>query len=165
MVCSQPLDTSGVSRTPWAPSILPQAPKPVDLSRHRVGLSLTGVASFFGLAGWRACLNDAFVPRGNPSAALGPAACSYRSSRQATWRRAQVCTLPLSLFGRDRAPRPPPLQHRVPIRSSRGRPWSTPRFGCRGELSLSLDGPKTSDRRRMSLSTLLSFTDVARWRD
>jgi len=38
-----------------------------------------------------------------------------RSRPASSWRRAQVCTLPLSHSGWDSAPRPPPLQHRVPI--------------------------------------------------
>jgi len=35
---------------------------------------------------------------------------------KAPWRQAKVCLRPLSSFGEDRASRPPPLQHRVPIR-------------------------------------------------
>jgi len=36
----------------------------------------------------------------------------------ATWRQAKVCLRPLPSYGKDRASRPPPLQHRVPIRAA-----------------------------------------------
>jgi len=39
-------------------------------------------------------------------------------SRRVSRRQAQVCLRPLSSYGQDRASRPPPLQHRVPIRAA-----------------------------------------------
>jgi len=42
-------------------------------------------------------------------------------------RYAEVCILPLPHYGWDRAPRPPPLQHRVPIRAAALDPLSRAR--------------------------------------
>jgi len=44
--------------------------------------------------------------------------CFRVANAIATWRQAKVCLRPLSFFGKDRASRPPPLQHRVPHTSN-----------------------------------------------
>jgi len=49
--------------------------------------------------------------------------CFRAANAIATWRQAKVCLRPLSFFGKDRASRPPPLQHRVPH-------TSLPRAAC-----------------------------------
>jgi len=81
-------------------------------------------------------------------------------------RHAKVCVLPLPHYGWDRAPRPPPLQHRVPIRAAAyatGISWSGL---LRGLYSHRQSGFRVwplgpffwSSRRpghRMSLSTLV----------
>jgi len=41
--------------------------------------------------------------------------CPLLTHAIAPWRQAKVCLRPLSSYGEDRASRPPPLQHRVPI--------------------------------------------------
>jgi len=44
--------------------------------------------------------------------------CFRLANAIATWRQAKVCLRPLSSYGEDRASRPPPLQHRAPIRAA-----------------------------------------------
>jgi len=41
--------------------------------------------------------------------------CPLLTYAMTPWRQAQVCLRPLPSYGEDRASRPPPLQHRVPI--------------------------------------------------
>jgi len=41
--------------------------------------------------------------------------CPLLTYAMAPWRQAPVCLRPLPSYGEDRASRPPPLQHRVPI--------------------------------------------------
>jgi len=54
--------------------------------------------------------------------------CFGLANAIATWRQAKVCLRPLSSYGEDRASRPPPLQHRVPIRACIGLLAQTPLF-------------------------------------
>jgi hypothetical protein len=44
--------------------------------------------------------------------------CPLLTHAIAPWRQAKVCLRPLTSYGEDRASRPPPLQHRVPIRAA-----------------------------------------------
>jgi len=44
--------------------------------------------------------------------------CPLLTYAIASWRQAKVCLRPLPSYGEDRASRPPPLQHRVPIRAA-----------------------------------------------
>jgi hypothetical protein len=53
-----------------------------------------------------------------PTHCLGLDALSVVTHAIAPWRQAQVCLRPLPSYGEDRASRPPPLQHRVPIRAA-----------------------------------------------
>jgi hypothetical protein len=57
-------------------------------------------------------------PHGIPDCDVSYVACFRVANALATWRQAKVCLRPLSCYGQDRASRPPPLQHRVPILSS-----------------------------------------------
>jgi len=106
----------------------------------------------------------------------------------APWRQAKVCLRPLPSYGEDRASRPPPLQHRVPILgasaldlssvSARRRPYpdcsgafsvtGQATFGIRaqapGPTRVVLFQPHGLQDVRMSLSTLFIVADVARQR-
>jgi len=53
-----------------------------------------------------------------PKLELSSMHCPLLAHAIASWRQAQVCLRPLSSFGEDRTSRPPPLQHRVPIRAT-----------------------------------------------
>jgi len=55
------------------------------------------------------------LPHGHPHTVSGSMPCLLVTYALATWRQAKVCLRPLSSYGEDRASRPPPLQHRVPI--------------------------------------------------
>jgi len=89
----------------------------------------------------------------------------------ATRRQAEVCLRPLSFYGEDRASRPPPLQHRVPIRACFA-PLDAERaclfrpglriFG-RGRPGIP-DFSLTAPGQRMSLSMLVLVADIAQRR-
>jgi len=57
------------------------------------------------------------LPHGHPYHVSGSMLCLRVTYAITPWRQAKVCLRPLSSYGEDRASRPPPLQHRVPILS------------------------------------------------
>jgi hypothetical protein len=128
------------------------------------------------------------LPHGHPHTVSGLMPCLLVTNALATWRQAKVCLRPLPSYGEDRASRPPPLQHRVPILASR-HAGSLQRLRSASALSGSLRGffshrsghlwdpaqapgltrmvlfqPHGLQDVRMSLSTLFIVADVARQR-
>jgi len=126
-VCSQPLIHSGWTRAPWAPSTSPRLPQPLDALRHRRDLSISRgeVEVSSALADSRSI---SFVLTESQAMMWALLFCFRLANAIATWRQAKVCLRPLSSYGEDRASRPPPLQHRVPIRACIGPRERTPLF-------------------------------------
>jgi len=114
-VCSQPLTHSGWIRAPWAPTTCPRLSNPsIALVAEGPFASSGGV--MLSPAG-RRVPHYPVRPHGILSSNLSLAALLGVANAHATWRQAKVCLRPLSGYGQDRASRPPPLQHRVPIRA------------------------------------------------
>jgi len=144
-------DSFRLNQNPLGAIHLPQALTFVDRSvagesfgsSGRVELSSALAASSF----------DPFHPCGIPSYKVSLPHCFRFANAFAARRQAEVCLRPLSRYGRDRASRPPPLQHRVPIRAA----WCCLRNGpCSRQLDRITPEPFQS-RGRANLRANLRF--------
>jgi len=114
-VCLQPLIYQA-DQSPLAPFLV-QAPKTVVPLRRRRGpfVGLGEVMLSLALANFHTI---SFFLTDTHAASWARCVAYLVTYANATWRQAKVCLRPLPSYGEDRASRPPPLQHRVPIRAA-----------------------------------------------
>jgi len=136
----------GASSLPQAPITIAHSPSPEMAfdGSGEVALSSTHVDS-------RAI---SFVLTESRTLIWASLQCFRVANVQATGRQAQVCLRPLIYYGQIRASRPPPLQHRVPIRAGVESLYATRRSRRSFQIA---PGPFQSQVERFLELTEVSF--------